>query len=71
MCPLLAMPHARPFLLQPFTVLTRQTRQAVRAIEQSISLDVYAQCQSFFYVIDTMVKKLERLSSACLISLVL
>jgi hypothetical protein len=34
--------------LQPFTVLMRQTRQAVRAIEQSISLDVYAQGQSFF-----------------------
>ncbi len=29
------------FLLRPFTVLTRQTRQAVRAIKQPISLDVY------------------------------
>jgi hypothetical protein len=29
------------FLLQPFTVLMRQTRQAVRAIKRSISLDVY------------------------------
>ncbi len=38
----------KAFLLRPFTVLTRQTRQAVRAIEQSISLYVYAQCQSFF-----------------------
>jgi hypothetical protein len=30
------------FLLRPFTVLMIQTRQAVRAIKQSISLDVYA-----------------------------
>jgi hypothetical protein len=30
------------FLPQPFTVLTRQTRQAVCAIKQSISLDVYS-----------------------------
>jgi hypothetical protein len=29
------------FLLQPFTVLMKQTRQAVRAIKQSIFLDVY------------------------------
>jgi hypothetical protein len=34
------------FILQPFTVLMRQTRQAVRAIKQSISLDVYGEaCQ--------------------------
>jgi hypothetical protein len=45
MCPLLALPHPRIFffffILQPFTVLMRQTRQAVHAIKQSISLDVY------------------------------
>jgi len=29
------------FLLQPFTVLMKQTRQAVRAVEQSILLDVH------------------------------
>jgi len=29
------------FLLWPFTVLIKQTRQAVRAIKQSIFLDVY------------------------------
>ncbi len=29
------------FLLQPFTVLMKQTRQAVCAIKQSIFLDVY------------------------------
>jgi hypothetical protein len=29
------------FLLWPFTVLMKQTRQAVRAIKQSIFLDVY------------------------------
>jgi hypothetical protein len=29
------------FLLQPFTVLMKQTRQAVRDIKQSIFLDVY------------------------------
>jgi len=29
------------FLLQPFTVLMKQTRQAVRAIKKSIFLDVY------------------------------
>jgi hypothetical protein len=28
-------------LLQPFTVLMKQTRKAVRAIKQSIFLDVY------------------------------
>ncbi len=39
--PLLAPPHPRLFfILRPFTALTRQTRQAVRAIKQSISLDV-------------------------------
>jgi hypothetical protein len=31
------------FSLQPFTVLMKQTRQAVRAIKQSIFLDVYEQ----------------------------
>ena len=29
------------FLLRPFTVLMKQTRQAVRAVKQSIFLDVY------------------------------
>jgi hypothetical protein len=29
-------------LLQPLTVLMKQTRQAVRAVKQSIFLDVYA-----------------------------
>ncbi len=32
------------FLLWPFTVLMKQTRQAVRAIRQSIFLDVYGSC---------------------------
>jgi hypothetical protein len=44
MLPLLAPPHPRLFFffkLRPFTVLMRKTRQAVRAIKQSISLDVY------------------------------
>ncbi len=31
------------FLLQPFTVLMKQTRQAIHAVKQSIFLDVYAQ----------------------------
>jgi hypothetical protein len=31
------------FSLQPFIVLMKQTRQAVRAIKQSIFLDVYEQ----------------------------
>ncbi len=38
MCPLLALPIPRAFLLQPLTVLTRQARQVVRAINQSIFL---------------------------------
>ncbi len=38
MCPLLALPLPRAFLWHPLTVLTRQTRQAVRAINQSIFL---------------------------------
>ena len=29
------------FLLRPFTVLMKQTRQVVRAVKQSIFLDVY------------------------------
>ncbi len=29
------------FLLRPFTVLMKQTRQAVRAVRQSIFIDVY------------------------------
>jgi hypothetical protein len=33
---------SKAFLLHPFTVLMRQTRQAVHAIKQSIFLDVYA-----------------------------
>jgi hypothetical protein len=41
MCKLLAQPHPRLFLLRPFTLLIRQTWQAVHAIKQSISLDVY------------------------------
>jgi hypothetical protein len=41
MCPLLALPHPRLFLLCPFTVLMRLTRQVVCAIKQSISLYVY------------------------------
>jgi hypothetical protein len=36
------------FLLCPFTVLMKQTRQAVRAIKQSIFLDVYAPTPSCF-----------------------
>jgi len=41
MCSLLAPPNPKGFLLRPFRVLMRQTRQAVHAIKQSISLDVY------------------------------
>jgi len=33
--------NPKVFLLRPFTVLMRHTKQAVRAIKQSISLDVY------------------------------
>jgi hypothetical protein len=36
------------FLLCPFKVLMKQTRQAVRAIKQSIFLDVYAPTPSCF-----------------------
>jgi hypothetical protein len=39
------------FLQWPFTVLIRQTRQAVCVIKQSIFLDVYA-CNDFTYNID-------------------
>ncbi len=46
MCPLLALPNPR-FLLQPFAVLARQKMQAVRAIKQSISLDVYGSLAFF------------------------
>ncbi len=45
MCPLLVPPKPKFFLLPPFAVLMRQTRQAVRAIKQSISLDVYGAAQ--------------------------
>ncbi len=38
MCLLLALPLPRAFLWQPLTVLTRQTRQAVRPINQSVFL---------------------------------
>jgi len=44
MCPLLAQPiiaFFSSFLLRPFTVLMKQTRQAVRAVKQSRFLDVY------------------------------
>jgi hypothetical protein len=44
MCPLLSLTHPRLFsffILQPFAVQTRQTRQAVCPLKQSISLDVY------------------------------
>jgi hypothetical protein len=36
MCPLLALPLPKAFLGQPLTVLTRQTGQAVHAVNQSI-----------------------------------
>jgi hypothetical protein len=36
MCTLLALPLPRAFLQQPLTVLTRQTRQVVISINQSI-----------------------------------
>jgi len=45
MCPLLVQPiiaFFSSFLLRPFTVLMKQTRQAVRAVKQSRFLDVYA-----------------------------
>jgi hypothetical protein len=41
MCPLLAQFIIGFFLLRPFTVLMKQTRQAVRAVKQSIFLDIY------------------------------
>ncbi len=47
MCLLQALPLPRVFLLQPVTVVTRQTKQAVCAIKQNIFLDVYA-CSGFF-----------------------
>jgi hypothetical protein len=34
-------------ILRPFTVLMRHTRQAVRAIKQFISLDVYGACAPY------------------------
>jgi len=36
MCPLLALGFPRAFLKQPLTALTRQTRQELHAINQSI-----------------------------------
>jgi hypothetical protein len=36
-------------MLWPFTVVMKQTRQAVRAIKQSIFLDVYVQCHDNIY----------------------
>jgi len=41
MCLLIAPVFQGFFLLWPFTVLMKQTRQAVHTIRQSISLDVY------------------------------
>jgi hypothetical protein len=38
MCPLLALPLSRAFYRLPLTVLTRQTRHAVNAINQSVFL---------------------------------
>ncbi len=38
MCPIIALPLPRAFLWQPLTVMTRTTRQAVHAIDQSIFL---------------------------------
>jgi hypothetical protein len=40
MCRLLALPFPREFLQQPPTVLTRETRQAVHEIYQSIFLQM-------------------------------
>jgi hypothetical protein len=37
------------FLLWPFTVVMKQTRQAVHVIKQSIFLDVYVQCHDKIY----------------------
>ncbi len=39
-CRLLALPVPRAFLKRPPTVLTRETRQAIHAINQSISLQM-------------------------------
>jgi hypothetical protein len=39
--PVTSVTYSKFFLLWPFTVLTRQTSQAVHAIKQFISLDVY------------------------------
>jgi hypothetical protein len=41
MCLLLAPVVIGIFLLQPLTVLMKQTRQAVRAVKQTYYLDVY------------------------------
>ena len=43
------------FLLRPFTVLMKQTRQAVRAIKQSIFLDVYALYLTSLWVLRTYI----------------
>jgi len=50
------------FLLQPFTVLMKQTRPAVRAIKQSIFLDVYGTilcilCQHFEKILNNFEQK--------------
>jgi len=42
MIPLQALPLPRGHLQRPLTVLTRQKRQAVHVINQSIFVDVYA-----------------------------
>jgi hypothetical protein len=50
MCPLLVLPLPRVFLQRPLSVLTRQTRQVVRAINQSIFLRCLMEHTAFLVV---------------------
>jgi len=54
------------FLLQAFTVLMKQTRQAVRAIKQSIFLDVYGEYQNFLLLGDIWWSKFCSINKCCL-----
>jgi hypothetical protein len=60
MCPLLVLPLPRAFLLRPLTVLTRQTRQEVHHINQSICLRClwykYCRCRRVFKITTSQTK---------------
>jgi hypothetical protein len=53
-------------LLQPFTVLMKQTRQAVRAIKQSIFLDVYAVATWLSVIASLLFLTLEAAGHVCI-----